>query len=420
MKKVNRKWQYRLAAVLLAGMTFFGATLTASAATPLTSDNFDSKRYADQYADVKAEHGYDHDKLWNHYVKYGVKENRIAYATNGDVGMPDPNAALTKDNFDAARYAEDYADLKSAFGEDRDKLWNHYQNFGVKEGRKAYVIGAPRTPAPAAGGQQSQSQGAGAYAASTVEAAAKFVTYDNFHYKKYADLYPDLKAAFGYNKDLLWKHYQNNGKREGRLIHRTPVATGIDVSSWQYDINWGAVKNSGVSYAIIRLGYRGSVSAAYTQDEKYHQNMKNATAAGVKVGIYFVTQALNEAEAIEEAQWCLNAVKGYNVSLPIFLDVETSNGRGDKIDKATRTAVCKAFCQTITNGGYKAGIYANKNWMTNHIDMSQLTPYTIWLAQYWTAPTWDGTHYEIWQYSSSGSVPGINTRVDMNEFYVGF
>ena len=115
----------------------------------------------------------------------------------------------------------------------------------------------------------------------------------------------------------------------------------------------------------------------------------------------------------------LSLVKGYNISYPIFLDVEASGGRADGIDRATRTAVCKAFCQTIKNSGYAAGIYANKTWFESYIDTSQLGAYRIWLAQYAAKPTYSG-RYDIWQYSSKGKVSGISGNVDMNLSYMGY
>ena len=115
----------------------------------------------------------------------------------------------------------------------------------------------------------------------------------------------------------------------------------------------------------------------------------------------------------------LSRISGYRISYPVFLDVESSGGRGDAIDKATRTVVCKTFCQTIQNSGYTAGIYANKNWMTNYIDASQLTGYKIWVAQYYKECTYTGT-YSMWQYSDSGSINGINGKVDLNLSYLGY
>ena len=194
---------------------------------------------------------------------------------------------------------------------------------------------------------------------------------------------------------------------------------GIDVSKWNGDIDWKAVKNSGVSYVIIRCGYRGKSEGSLIEDPKFAANIKGATAAGLKVGVYFFTQAMDEREAVEEASMVLELVKNYTISYPIFLDVEACGGRADAIDKATRTAVCKAFCRTIKNAGYTSGIYANKNWLTNKINASELNEYRIWVAQYAATRTYSGK-CDLWQYSSTGTISGIKTNVDMNLSYLGY
>ena len=204
----------------------------------------------------------------------------------------------------------------------------------------------------------------------------------------------------------------------GALITGSGVL-GIDVSKHNGSIDWAAVKNSGVSYVIIRCGYRGSTTGALIEDPKFKTNIKGAQAAGLKVGIYFFTQAINEAEAVEEASMVLQLIKPYAISYPVYLDVESSGGRADGISKDTRTAVCKAFCSTIANSGYTAGIYANKTWLNEKLSPSALGGHKIWLAQYAAAPTYNGT-YHMWQYSSKGSVSGISGRVDMNLSYLGY
>ncbi len=192
---------------------------------------------------------------------------------------------------------------------------------------------------------------------------------------------------------------------------------GIDVSKWNGNINWSQVKNSGVNFVIIRCGYRGSSAGALIEDPKFRANIQGAQAAGLRVGVYFFTQAVNEVEAVEEASMCINLCKGYSLSFPIFLDVEASNGRGDAISTSQRTANIKAFCGTIQSAGYRAGVYANKTWFSQRINTSQLTNYKIWLAQYAASVSYTATRYDMWQYTSKGSVPGISGNVDMNILY---
>ena len=195
---------------------------------------------------------------------------------------------------------------------------------------------------------------------------------------------------------------------------------GIDVSKYQGNIDWGAVAASGINFAIIRVGYRGSSSGALVQDPYFKKNISGATKAGIKVGLYFFTQAVNEAEAVEEASMAMSLASGYKVTYPIFIDTESaSNGRANGLSKSTRTAVVKAFCHTVRNGGYKAGVYASKSWYANQLNASALNGYCIWVAQYNSSCTYSGK-YDMWQYSSKGSVSGIKGNVDMNISYTGY
>ncbi len=188
----------------------------------------------------------------------------------------------------------------------------------------------------------------------------------------------------------------------------------IDVSKHNGAIDWGAVKNSGISHAIIRCGYRGSSSGALVIDPLYAVNMAAAQGAGVNVGVYFFSQAVNEVEAVEEASMVLELIKGYSLQMPVYLDVEKSRGRGDAISVEQRTAVCYAFLNTIRNAGYTAGIYSNKLWFEGMINTAAFLDYKIWLAQYVDIPTYTATRYDMWQYTCKGSVPGIAGNVDMN------
>ena len=203
---------------------------------------------------------------------------------------------------------------------------------------------------------------------------------------------------------------------DGALV-KSPGAMGIDVSKWNGNIDWNAVKNSGVNFVIIRCGYRGSSEGTLIEDPKFRANIKGAQAAGLRVGVYFFTQAVNEVEAVEEASMVISLCKGYSLSFPVYLDVEGSNGRGDRISAEQRTANIKAFCGTIKNAGYQVGVYANKTWFTSKINTSQITGYKIWLAQYTSQVTYTGSRYDMWQYTSKGKVTGISGNVDMNICY---
>lgn len=194
---------------------------------------------------------------------------------------------------------------------------------------------------------------------------------------------------------------------------------GIDVSKHNGSINWTAVKNSGVDFVIIRCGYRGSATGVLVEDPMFKSNIQGAAAAGLKVGIYFFSQAVNEVEAVEEASMTVSLIRNYKITYPVFLDVEAANGRADGLDSGARTQVIKAYCETLRNSGYTAGVYANKTWLGSKMNTGALGSYRIWLAQYASAPTYSG-RYEMWQYSSKGKISGISGNVDLNISYLSY
>ncbi|MCH5267907.1 MAG: hypothetical protein J1E62_06135 [Lachnospiraceae bacterium] len=205
------------------------------------------------------------------------------------------------------------------------------------------------------------------------------------------------------------------------------VYHGIDVSyhndnSSKY-IDWKKVAAAGVEYAIIRVGYRGYGSGTLVEDPRYERNIKGALENGIAVGLYFFTEAKTNKEAKEEADFCLKLAKDYDITLPIAFDYEYQYVNGKNVSrkyglsKAKATSNCRVFCDTIYEGGYTPMIYANISDLTNTIDGAALEKdYMVWLANYTTKTSYTGL-YDIWQYSSSGSVDGIPTRVDCNFWY---
>jgi GH25 family lysozyme M1 (1,4-beta-N-acetylmuramidase) len=192
----------------------------------------------------------------------------------------------------------------------------------------------------------------------------------------------------------------------------------IDVSQYNGNINWSSVDCDGV---FIRIAYRGYTAGTIKQDSKFLTNMKGALSKGIPVGLYFMSQAINEAEAVEEANFAIEQIKSYEVTLPIFYDSELSgekknNGRADKLTKSQRTANCLAFCRQIELLGYKSGTYASTSWYKSNLDVSQLLNYFVWVAQY--ADTCTATHRkDMWQYTSKGSIAGISGFVDISSCY---
>lgn len=192
---------------------------------------------------------------------------------------------------------------------------------------------------------------------------------------------------------------------------------GIDVSRYQKDIDWEQVAADGIKYAIIRCGFRGACSGQLVEDSYFRQNIEGATSVGIKVGIYFFTQAITEQEAKEEALMALALTRDYHLDLPIFIDSENAvKGRANDLDKETRTRILKSFCDTIIKGGETAGVYASKCWYYDNLYADELEQYSIWVAQYSPVCNYKG-RTDYWQYSSRGKVKGIEGYVDMNIVY---
>ena len=207
---------------------------------------------------------------------------------------------------------------------------------------------------------------------------------------------------------------------EDGKLKESEQSIGIDVSKWNQKIDWQTVANAGIDFAIIRCAYRGATTGTIVEDPYFRDNIKGATENGIKVGVYFFTQAITEAEAVEEASTAVALVSGYKLHFPIFIDTENANnGRANGLGRAERTAIVKAFCETVRNSGYKPGIYASKYWYYDNLDESQLSTYNIWVAQYNTSCNYRG-RYDMWQYTSKGSVPGIKGNVDMNYCYTKY
>ncbi|MCD7835535.1 MAG: RICIN domain-containing protein [Lachnospiraceae bacterium] len=199
------------------------------------------------------------------------------------------------------------------------------------------------------------------------------------------------------------------------------VRNGIDVSYYQGDIDWSSVKNDGIEFAFIRVGYRGyGSSGALVQDTRAGQNLQNAASAGIKTGVYIFSQAITEAEAREEAEFVLEQIAGYDITMPVVIDYEYVSGGIGRLYNANlsseqATGIVNAFCEVIEEAGYTPMLYANKSMLENSLNAGDI-PYKVWLANYTTETSYQGS-YEYWQYSSSGVVSGIDGRVDSDFWY---
>lgn len=200
------------------------------------------------------------------------------------------------------------------------------------------------------------------------------------------------------------------------------VTFGIDVSKYQTNIDWQKVKTSGVEFVMIRLGYRGYTTGTLVEDPMFESHYSGARAAGLRVGVYAFSQAVNENEAREEAQACVYVLNGRSLDYPIYFDTEASgsssgSGRADGLSVADRTKCAVAFCEEVKALGYQPGVYASTRWFTKRLDMSQLTGYSIWNAHYDVAQS--GVACDIWQGVCDGKVNGYSGGIDINVSFVG-
>jgi GH25 family lysozyme M1 (1,4-beta-N-acetylmuramidase) len=198
----------------------------------------------------------------------------------------------------------------------------------------------------------------------------------------------------------------------------TRSVLGVDVSEWQGKIDWQKVKATGVEFAMIRAGYRGTEHGVVLEDLSAQTNYAGATAAGIKVGAYFFSQAITVEEAVEEAEFVLEAVKGWDVQMPLVFDWEYMGAdvRTGKMDSRTLTDMAKAFCDTIRAAGYEPMLYFGRSQSEEMMKLEELTDYPFWLAMYSTIMDYP---YKIhmWQYTDQGTVPGIDGNVDMNLWF---
>ncbi len=245
---------------------------------------------------------------------------------------------------------------------------------------------------------------------------------------RYVDgsLRSDLPDDYGANADF-----------EGRAMHSMPkgaTAQGIDVSEHNGTINWQSVKDSGIDFAILRVGFAGDTNGGRL-DNYFKRNVSECERLGIPYGVYLYSYARNEDEAQAEARLMLSALKGHSPTLPVYYDLEERETNADGSPKWTPfndpsklASIAKTFCGQIAAAGYKPGIYANVNWFKNYLtDPCFLSSgWSIWTAQYWYGGRYDEclgltpdapAKYDCWQYSARGSVPGVSGDVDVSYWF---
>lgn len=208
--------------------------------------------------------------------------------------------------------------------------------------------------------------------------------------------------------------YTENGfLRYGNQEHRI----GVDVSVYQGIIDWQAVKDAGVEFAVIRAGYRGSTVGDLYEDEQFSYNLQEAKKAGIQVGVYFFSQALTPEEATEEAVYVCGLLKDASLDLPVYFDWEFNGGRIPSPYEIPLTDCAIAFCNEVEDRGYEAGIYFNQDFGYRHFRLRELQDYHLWLAEYNETPGFE-YHFDCLQYTDSGTVPGIETPVDLDLLFI--
>ena len=196
--------------------------------------------------------------------------------------------------------------------------------------------------------------------------------------------------------------------------------SGIDVSSYQGEIDWPKVKESGVDFVIVRLGYRGYESGKLVEDKFARANLDGAAAAGIQLGAYFFSQALNEEEAREEAQFVLDMIKDYNITMPVVFDwehVSSETARTNDMDPYVATDCAKAFLEVIDEAGYWPMMYFNSFQARKLFYLDQLMEYDFWLALYSDRLTFP-YKVDMWQYTCTGTIPGVTGDVDVNVLFM--
>ncbi len=233
--------------------------------------------------------------------------------------------------------------------------------------------------------------------------------------------YEILKDVPKNDYDLQNELINENGTLSYKDNKREAIK-GVDLSKYNGSVDFTKLKESGVSFVMLRLGSRGYGTGKITLDEKFVEYAQNAQMAGIQIGAYFYSQAVNETEAVEEANYIVGAVSGFGVKYPIAIDIEKVEGdeaRTDKLTSEERTAVVKSFCDAVKGYGFKPIIYASKEMLVAGLDLEKLTDYDVWLADHNT-PTDYPYRFSMWQYSKTGHIEGITGDIDLDLSFINY
>jgi len=238
------------------------------------------------------------------------------------------------------------------------------------------------------------------------------IVYTSGRYQFFPIIEELKKTDFTPENVLKMENGEKQYAKDGVIISHK----GIDVSKHQGSIDWKKVADSGVEFAMIRVGVRGYGSGKIVEDERYEENLKGAISNGLKVGVYFFSQAVDESEAVEEAEFVLERILPFKVDGPVVLDVEKVEDKGARMNalsREDRTDVALAFLQRVEQQGYKGMLYFNTEAGIAMLEPERLEDYEKWYAYYGEEPV-NPYDYSIWQYSDKGKIPGISEKVDLN------
>lgn len=373
-------------------------------------ETFDVNYYRTKYSDLQRAFGNHYALYYSHYMSNGYREGRQAFSYSYYDGV---DYSLV---YDKNYYYNKYPDLQRVFGNNPTALIKHFVENGMNEGRQAIA---------------------------------------SFNVQQYKVLYPDLQRAYGNHLRFYYMHYIKYGKNEGRkgvaisngwltvgtdkyyfsnnvmytgwntiegrkyYFNSNGVLkslTGIDVSKYQGKIDWDKVKNDGIDFAIIRIGYGEDITS---QDDSYAvYNMKECTRLNIPFGVYLYSYALSQEQVNSEVSHTLRMIKGYNPSIGVFYDMEDQS-QINALTTSQLNAFAYSFMSQIRKAGYTAGLYANQYWLTTYLTNNNLQEYLTWIANYGLTGNQSPNYkkpYQIWQYSSTGFVNGINGNVDLDVY----
>ena len=225
---------------------------------------------------------------------------------------------------------------------------------------------------------------------------------------------------------------RNDYNLENNLINENGLLTykdskresvkGVDLSKYNGTVDFTKLKEAGVGFAMLRLASRGYGSGKISLDEKFVEYAQNAQVAGIQIGAYFYSQAVNENEAVEEANYIVGAISGFNVKYPVAIDIERVSGdeaRTDKLTNKERTSIVKMFCDTVKGYGYKPIIYASSEMLVGGLDLEELQDYDVWLADE-KIPTEYPYRFGMWQYNTKGHIDGITGDIDLDISFIDY